>query len=252
MNTTLKDTDITGIFDPTLAIQEIPQTLYCSTKHLSSKLEEHPDIKEVIGLVGSGGQGKVFRTMTQINGIEQEVALKTFAPNSMTFQDSASFQEEDADHQYSLWKNEYLKLKQLTGIGGVRQVYDIEEDFEIPFYTLDYVKGRTLEDIIQIGDHLDDPQEFQKNIKHIVELLHTLEQVHQRDVVHRDIKPTNIIIEDETQRPFLIDFGVSRERKYIDPSSRISGSPAYMSERQLENKPAYPKDDLFFLTFQFR
>lgn len=113
-------------------------------------------------------------------------------------------------------------------------VYDSDVTADgIPFTASEFVKGRTLEDHLAGSD-----VPLRQRIEWICQIAFALSYAHSEGILHRDVKPANILIEKETLRPKLIDFGLAKQQGVTAKSSfetvdgGIIGTPAYMSPEQ--------------------
>ena len=145
---------------------------------------------------------------------------------------------------------------------NVVRIYDTGEAGGLPFLSMEYLQGKTLEELIGDGDpHGDgDPPMTMREIRELsYEILSGLEAAHSAGVVHRDLKPANVIL---THRGAIVmDFGVAGfeaptplEPKPNPADARslirteagtIFGSPAYMAPELWEGAPASVRSDLY-------
>lgn len=136
----------------------------------------------------------------------------------------------------------------------VVRIYDTGEEDGLPFFTMEYVQGQTLEERID-GD--EGPLDFKELRRVALHVLDGLESAHQVGVIHRDLKPGNVML---THRgAIVLDFGVAgiEEAPTGDPSASsimalvrteagtIFGSPAYMAPELWEGESASVRSDLF-------
>ncbi|MBD2132913.1 serine/threonine protein kinase [Sphaerospermopsis sp. FACHB-1094] len=114
------------------------------------------------------------------------------------------------------------------------------------FYLVqEWIEGQTLSNIIQSKGKLNET--VVREI--LVSLLSVLDYVHSKGIIHRDIKPDNIILRSQDNKPVLIDFGAVKEtiRTVINPSSNpvqsiVIGTPGYMPSEQAIGRPVYATD----------
>jgi serine/threonine-protein kinase len=126
---------------------------------------------------------------------------------------------------------------------GIVTIYDANEVDDLCFIVMDYISGKTLEDMCSQKE----PVALEKIVQVGIKICHALDYAHQRQVIHRDIKPSNIMISDEGEVK-ITDFGIA----YI-PSSRefkedtIVGTPYYLSPEQITGEQVRASSDLFSL-----
>ncbi|TAE61776.1 MAG: serine/threonine protein kinase [Nostocales cyanobacterium] len=114
------------------------------------------------------------------------------------------------------------------------------------FYLVqEWIQGQTLSSIIEAKGKISEP--VVREI--LISLLSVLDYVHSKGIIHRDIKPDNIILRSQDRKPVLIDFGAVKEtiRTVINPSgspvqSIVIGTPGYMPSEQAIGRPVYATD----------
>jgi serine/threonine protein kinase len=112
---------------------------------------------------------------------------------------------------------------------NVVQVYSFGPHAGSFYFAMEFVEGRSLEAAIDAGDTVDET----RGIEILTAIASGLGAVHERKLVHRDVKPSNIVIESATGRPVLIDFGLARRRSRSSPRFSITaGTPQYMAPEQ--------------------
>ena len=183
----------------------------------------------VVDQLDEGGQGQVYRVIHPKLG--QDMVLKL------------GRQPVGDDERASLVAEGRL-LVDLEHINLVR-IYDLDFHDDRPFLVMEYVHGRNLEDYAR-----DEPVTPRRAAELVAKLAGALAMVHRRGIIHRDIKPRNILI-DETGEPRLIDFGLARLRHaWSDrPPTTWGGTLAYMAPEQarLEHDRIGPRSDVFGL-----
>ena len=97
----------------------------------------------------------------------------------------------------------------------------------VPFVVFQYVEGRTLAEVLLGGG-----MGHERAALIAACICEALQAVHERGLVHRDVKPANVLIEDETWRPYLTDFGLCVQSESAFEAGVVAGSPCYMSPEQ--------------------
>ena len=151
----------------------------------------------VVEQLDEGAQGQVFRVIHPKLGRDMVLKLGR--------------QPVGDDERTSLVAEGRL-LADLEHINLVR-IYDLDFHNDRPFLVMEYIHGRNLEDYAR-----DEPVTPRRAAELVAKLAGALAMVHRRGIIHRDIKPRNILI-DEAGQPRLIDFGLARLRHaWSDPS----------------------------------
>jgi len=110
-------------------------------------------------------------------------------------------------------------------------IEDESKGIEIPFMLMDYIRGSSLSDLLKTQK----PFTLNRTWKISQDVLHALEVIHRNNIIHRDIKPGNIMVENETGKAIIIDFGIAKD---IVGGSRLTttgssiGTPPYMAPEQ--------------------
>lgn len=127
---------------------------------------------------------------------------------------------------------------------NIVQVYDYGDADGVLWYSMQYIEGPTLWTERHARRRLDRVTA----LRIFVPLLEALEFSHQRGVIHRDVKPANILL-NQQGRPFLTDFGIAKtsDSAFLTVADKILGTPAYMSPEQAEGKPLDGRSDLYSL-----
>jgi eukaryotic-like serine/threonine-protein kinase len=125
-------------------------------------------------------------------------------------------------------------------------IFDVAEDpyTLIPYIVMEYVSGRSLEEVLRTANGtlpLDTALQVTQ------ELAEALDYAHAQGIVHRDVKPSNIIVA-EDGHPKIADFGIAKlNTPDLPQTGRTVGTPAYMSPEQLKGDPVDGRSDLFSL-----
>jgi serine/threonine protein kinase len=185
---------------------------------------------EVRRLLGKGGMGAVY--LAHDPSLDREVAVKVL-PNRLARDGAivARFQREAR----SLAKLRHPNLM---------HIYTVGEYGGRPFFAMEYVRGSTLKSVIAKTGPLPPEQAL-----HICgEVMSALAKVHKAEMVHRDIKPGNIMV-DEDGRAVLMDFGLAREEQDLSLTAdhTVLGTPSYMSPEQARGDRVDARTDIYSL-----
>lgn len=133
---------------------------------------------------------------------------------------------------------------------GIVSVYSVGETYSgIPFFVMEYVEGETLAERLARKGKLS----LQESARIIISVSEALTYAHERGLIHRDVKPANVLIERRTGRSLLSDFGVAkcssgREGTLtLTGTGEIVGSPEYLSPEQAESGVTDARSDQYSL-----
>ncbi|MCK4788110.1 MAG: protein kinase [Desulfobacteraceae bacterium] len=185
---------------------------------------------QIIEVLGRGGMGKVFRALDK--KLDEEVALKLIKP------DIAS------DKKTLERFNNELKFARKISHKYVGRMYELMEDKGAHFITMEYVPGQDLRGLIRQTGQLT----VGTAISIAKQVSEGLAEAHRLDVIHRDLKPQNIMIDKEGNAK-IMDFGIARslQAKGITREGIAVGTPEYMSPEQAEAKDVDQRADIYSL-----
>ena len=185
---------------------------------------------QVIEELGHGGMGRVYKV--QDTKIGEKIALKLIRPE--TGLDKTSLER---------FSNE-LKLARKIRHKNVCQMFDLGEDQGTRYITMEYVHGEDLKQLIRKVGQLSPGQ----SIGIARQVCDGLEEAHKLGVVHRDLKPQNIMVDDDGKAR-IMDFGIARSLtgKSITGAGVMIGTPEYMSPEQIEGKDTDQRSDIYSL-----
>ena len=166
----------------------------------------------LLGEIGRGGMGVVFKAR-QLHPARM-VALKVIAAGELA-----------SPVAVQRFHNEAQAAARLEH-PNIVPIYEVGEDRGWHFFSMQLVEGRTLADLIRAGR-----PEPAAAVALLVQVARAVEHAHQRGILHRDLKPTNILL-DERGEPHLTDFGLAKvleQDSDLTHSGAILGTPAYMS-----------------------
>jgi len=188
------------------------------------------DRYELIELLGKGGFASVFRVRSRRLGRTE--ALKVLSESLTEDSDFAKRFEQEARVAASLDHPQIVK------------VYDYGAADDFVWFSMQYVDGPSVGRELRMRESFDELS----TARIAVGVLDALQYSHARGVIHRDIKPDNILL-DREGRPYLTDFGVAKSQVALvkTHAGTLLGSPAYMSPEQLQGKPLDGRSDLYSL-----
>jgi serine/threonine protein kinase/tetratricopeptide (TPR) repeat protein len=183
---------------------------------------------EVLEELGRGGMGEVYRVKDE--KLDEEMALKVLKPEIAAHKD-----------MIQRFKNE-LKLSRKIAHRHICKMYDLNEEEETPYITMEYVRGENLKSAIRKKGKLDEKEA----IAIAKQVCEGLAEAHELGVVHRDLKPQNIMI-DEKGNAKVMDFGIARsiEAAGVTQTGMMIGTPDYMSPEQAEGEEADQRSDIY-------
>ncbi|MGB2633868.1 MAG: tetratricopeptide repeat protein [Candidatus Acidiferrum sp.] len=184
---------------------------------------------EILALLGEGGMGSVYKAMDR--EVERTVALKLIRP-------------ELASNPAILarFKQELLTAHQVTHKNVIR-IYDISEADGVKFITMEFVEGHDLRRILTDEGKLP----IEKAVEIIRQVCLALDAAHSAGVIHRDLKPQNIMQEAKTGRILVMDFGLARTigGDGMTQTGALLGTIEYMSPEQSMGKTLDQRSDIF-------
>ncbi len=189
---------------------------------------------EIVGELGRGAMGVVYKARDP--QIDRLVAVKTV---------SLWGQQPEEEKEFRLrFMNEAQAAGRLHH-SGIVGVFDVGEDPENldPYIVLEYVQGESLHRMLERKNKL--PLETALQIA--VEIADALDYAHAQGVIHRDVKPANVLITQDGHAK-IADFGIAKlNLAHFTIPGRVLGTPAYMAPEQLSGEGADGRSDLFSL-----
>jgi serine/threonine protein kinase len=189
--------------------------------------------------IGAGGMGTVWRAEDVVLG--REVAVK-----EVTFPHGLSDEEREVLRERT--RREARAAARLDHTSAVT-VFDVVEEGDAPYLVMELVEARTLSQVVQSEGPLSPQRTAQVGLA----LLGALETAHAQGIVHRDVKPGNVLLcPDEGGRPgrvVLTDFGIASSPgdPSITSTGLLLGSPSYIAPERAKGLPPGPESDLWSL-----
>jgi Tol biopolymer transport system component len=188
--------------------------------------------------LGEGGMGAVWKARD--TRLDRFVALKTLPPEKL------------ADDERRRRFVQEAKAASALNHPNIVHIYDIADADAVPFIAMEYVAGKTLDQLIgRKGLRLNE------SLKYAIQIADALARAHSAGIIHRDLKPSNIMV-DEHGLVKVLDFGLAKLTETTPGDSgetatiragteegAIVGTVAYMSPEQAEAKPVDARSDIF-------
>ena len=192
---------------------------------------------EVLRPLGQGGMGAVF--LAKEPALKRLVAVKVLAPDLAKDNAARARFEREATAAAAL---SHPNVVRVYAVGETKRT-------KLPYIVMQYVEGPTLKEW-----HLRKRKISEREARRIIgEVAAALASAHERDLVHRDVKPSNILIEASTGRAFVADFGLTaalvmhEDETKITESGTLLGTPTYMSPEQSRGSDVTPRSDVYSL-----
>lgn len=190
---------------------------------------------QIEGVLGKGAMGLVYDGRDP--GLNRRVAIKTILVKQL---------DEEMAKMYSKRFEREVRAVARLNHRNIVQVYDFGSEGDMAYIVMEYINGKELKDRFDAGERFDVATSFRL----MSELLEALDFAHEAGIIHRDVKPANIMVDVEGHAK-LTDFGVAR---VVDPDAQpgeatqtgaMVGTPAYMSPEQIQGQAIDHRTDIF-------
>lgn len=182
-----------------------------------------------------GGMAVVFIAYQRT--LKRQIALKILPKTLMTPKTAQRFQSE-------------AESAAILSHPNIIPVYEVGETDEFLYFTMQLVQGKSLGRMIDMARKNLLPSRrtlpVEEAVRITMEVLDALHYAHGEDIIHRDIKPDNILMEKHTQRPLITDFGVAKVLRGEDERTpMIQGTPVYMPPEQILGREVDARSDIY-------
>ena len=186
---------------------------------------------EVVGVVGTGGMGVVLKAFDA--ALNRYVAIKVLAPHLGSSGAARKRFSREAQASAAVVHD------------NVIEIYDVAETAGLPYLVMPYVRGPSLQRRLDDGG----PMALAEILRVGMQAAAGLAAAHAQGLVHRDVKPANILLADGIERVKLTDFGLARaaDDASLTKTGVIAGTPQYMSPEQARGEAVDQRSDLFSL-----
>ncbi len=185
----------------------------------------------ILRLLGRGGMGAVY--LAREMALDRLVAVKVLPPGG----DAAGARER--------FRREARTAARLTH-PGIVPLLSFGESDEATYFVMGYVRGESLAARLKREGRMG-AEEVRRIVGQVAD---ALDYAHRQGIVHRDVKPDNILIDDESGRPMLTDFGIAKASgagQTLTEAGSVLGTPHYMSPEQASGAALDSRTDLYSL-----
>jgi serine/threonine-protein kinase len=181
--------------------------------------------------IGRGGMGDIYRATDSVLG--REVAVKILAERYS--------QDESVRERF---KREGLAAARLSGEPNTVTIFDVGENHERPYIVMEYLAGGSLDDVLRRGGAQPPQQVF----TWLEQAGRALDAAHERGVVHRDVKPGNLML-DRDGNVYVADFGIASAAGMdsLTVTGTVLGTAGYLSPEQAQGERATAASDRYAL-----
>jgi len=181
--------------------------------------------------LGRGGMGRVYEA--EHVQLQRRLALKVLAPHLT------------ADEAF---RERFVRESQLLAAidhPNIIPIYDAGEADGFLYIAMRYVEGADLKALLE----REGPLDAERAVGLVEQVADALDAAHARDLVHRDVKPANVLVDAETERIFLTDFGLAKRLRGqgLSGAGLFLGTVDYASPEQIEGRPVTPAVDVYGL-----
>ncbi|MFA6009379.1 MAG: serine/threonine-protein kinase [Desulfobacteraceae bacterium] len=189
----------------------------------------------IVRELARGGMSIIFIAFQRT--LKRQIAVKILPKKIITPKTASLFQQE-AESAAILYHPNIIPI------------YEVGETEDFLFFTMQLVAGDTLSSLLKKTLRNIIPSRrvlpVERSIKLMFQILDALDYAHKQDIIHRDIKPGNILLDSVSNRPIVTDFGIAKVLRSDDDSKPIvQGTPVYMAPEQILNRDVDGRADIY-------
>jgi len=182
-----------------------------------------------------GGSAAVFIAFQRT--LKRQIAIKILPKSLLTPETAERFQIE-------------AESAAILSHPNIIPIYEVGETGDFLFIAMQLIQGQSLSHHIRAAKKNVLPSRryipVETTVTIMEQVLDGLDYAHHRDIIHRDIKPGNILMESPSKRPIILDFGIAKVSQGLEhESSVIQGTPMYMPPEQIRNETADRRTDVY-------
>jgi serine/threonine-protein kinase len=182
-----------------------------------------------------GGSAAVFIAFQRT--LKRQIAIKILPKSLLTPETAERFQIE-------------AESAAILSHPNIIPIYEVGETADFLFIAMQLIQGRSLSHHIKAVKKNVLPSRryipVETTVTVMAQVLDGLDYAHHQDIIHRDVKPGNILMESRSKRPIILDFGIARVSRGLEhESSTIQGTPIYMPPEQIRNETADKRADVY-------
>jgi serine/threonine protein kinase len=189
----------------------------------------------IIKELARGGMAIVFIAFQK--SLKRQIAVKVLPKSLITAKSAELFQQE-------------AEAVAILSHPNIIPVYEVGETDEFLFITMQLVQGNTLAQYMQFAQKNPIPSRrvlpLPATLRVMIQMLDALDYAHSQGIVHRDIKPGNIMIEKHSRRPLVTDFGIVQVlNSDTEATKAVHGTPLYMAPEQILGQNVDGRADIY-------
>jgi len=203
--------------------------------HLDHLIGMEVGTSTILRELARGGSAVVFIAFQRT--LKRQIAIKILPKSLLTPETAERFQIE-------------AEAAAILSHPNIIPVYEVGETDDFLFIAMQLIQGKSLAHHIKAAKKNVLPSRrylpVETTVTIMAQVLDGLDYAHHQDIIHRDIKPGNILMESGSKRPIILDFGIARISRGLDKESyAIRGTPIYMSPEQIRNETADGRADIY-------